>query len=133
MVGGVDVPAACQYPAVSAQIRRDLDPKTLRARLEKHDPFWGPQLVIAAAIMLQFSLSDKVTVKPSWLIPALEALALLGLIAASPHPQQRHSPLRRRLSLTLIAIVSAANITSLVLLCHYLLQGGKTGGRPLIG
>jgi hypothetical protein len=118
---------------VSAQIRQDLDPKKLRARLEKHDPFWGPQLVIAAAIMLQFTLSEKVTFKPSWVIPALEGLALVGLIAASPHPRLRHSPLRRRLSLTLIAIVSAANVISLILLCHYLLHGGKTGGRPLVG
>jgi uncharacterized membrane protein len=118
---------------VRTEVTRDLDPKLLRARLEKHDPFWGPQLVLAAAILLQFSLSDKITVKPHWLIPGLEALALIGLVMLSPHPKLRHSVLRRRLALTLIAIVSVANTISLVLLCHYLLAGGRTSGRPLIG
>ena len=31
------------------------------------------------------------------------------------------------------ALVSAANSLSLVLLCHYLLQGGRADGRSLIG
>ena len=35
--------------------------------------------------------------------------------------------------MVLIGIVSAANTVSLVLLCHYLLQGGHSNGRALIG
>ena len=35
--------------------------------------------------------------------------------------------------MVLIAIVSALNMVALVLLCHYLLHGGKAGGRELIG
>ena len=112
---------------------RDHEAKALEARLRKHDPFWGPQLLLAAAILLQLSLSAKLQIKPAWLEPALEGLALAGLVMASPHPRLRHSPLRRRLSLTLIAVVSATNAISLVLLCHYLLQGGRSSGRALIG
>ncbi len=111
----------------------DREGEALRARLEHHDPFWAPQLLLAAAILLQLSLSAKLQVRPSWLEPALEGVALAGLMIASPHPRLRHSPLRRRLSLTLIAVVSAANAVSLVLLCHYLLQGGRSSGRALIG
>jgi hypothetical protein len=118
---------------VRTEVMRDLDPKVLRARLEKHDPFWGPQLAMGAAILLQFSLSEKLTIGPSWLIPALEAVALIGLVAISPNARMRHSLVRRRLALTLIAVVTVANTISLVLLCHYLLQGGKASGRPLIG
>jgi hypothetical protein len=110
-----------------------VDGEALRAGLAKHDPFWGPQLVIGAAILLQLSLSARLTIRPTWLIPGLEGLALMALTASSPHHRVRHSPLRRRLSLSLIALVSAANSVSLVLLCHYLLQGGASSGRALIG
>jgi uncharacterized membrane protein len=102
--------------------------------LEKHDPFWGPQLIVAAAILLDISLPDKLTMGPSWLLPSVEALLLLALLIASPHPRMRHSPLRRQLAMTVIAIVSLVNAVSLVLLIHYLLHhGGKPeNGRPLI-
>jgi hypothetical protein len=106
--------------------------RKLAASLEKHDPFWGPQLVVGAAILLDVSLSTRVTVGPSWLLPLVEALALVGLIAASPHPRMRHSPLRRTIAIGLIALVSAVNSVSLVLLCHYLLHGRTANGRELI-
>ena len=103
------------------------------AWLAKHDPFWGPQLVAAAAILLDLALPEKLTIRPTWLLPALEGLALAGLILASPHPRMRHSPLRRHIAIALIGLVSAANTFSLVLLCHFLLHGGKSNGRALIG
>jgi hypothetical protein len=105
----------------------------VRATFTRYDPYWGGQLVIGAAILLSLSLTQKVTLGPNWLLPALEALALLGLTMASPHPRMRDSQLRRRLALTLIAVVTAGNSYSLILLCHYLLQGGKAGGHALIG
>jgi len=106
--------------------------RALAASLEKHDPFWAPQLVVGAAILLDFTLSKRVAVGPTWLLPLVEGLALLGLIAASPHPRMRHSPLRRTIAIALIGLVSAVNSVSLVLLCHYLLRGGTSNGRELI-
>jgi uncharacterized membrane protein len=107
--------------------------RTLAASLKRHDPFWGPQLLVAAAILLDLSLPKRVTIGPTWLLPSVEALALLGLLAASPHPRMRHSPLRRTVAIGLIGLVSAVNSVSLVLLCHYLLRGGNSNGRALIG
>ena len=66
-------------------------------------------------------------------MPALEGLALVGLTLASPHPRMRHSPLRRRLALALIALVSAANSFSLVLLCHSCSGVAQANGHALIG
>jgi hypothetical protein len=105
------------------------------ATVTRYDPYWGGQVLIGVAILLDLSLADKVTLGPSWLLPALEGLALLGLTMASPHPRIRHSPLRRHFALTLIGVVTAANCYSLILLCHYLLQGGKavSDGHALIG
>lgn len=125
---------ACEYLRVSSRLRQDLDPKTLGQRLERLDPFWAPQLLVAATILLDLSLTDAIIVGPRWLLPALEGAALIGLLSASPHPRMRHSPLRRRLALALIGLVSAANTVSLVLLCRELIVGSaQNNGKALIG
>lgn len=106
--------------------------ESIKAGLARHDAFWGPQLVVAAALLLDFSLPERLTLGPNWLLPSVEALLLLGLVIASPHPRVRHSPARRKIAMGLIGIVSAVNIVSLVLLCRYLLHHGTKQGRPLI-
>ena len=78
--------------------------ESLKTAMEKHDPFWGPQLIVLAAIVLDLSLPEKLTLGPTWLLPSLEGLLLLALLIASPHPRMRHSPLRRKLAMTLIAL-----------------------------
>ncbi|MFL5865358.1 MAG: hypothetical protein ACJ780_32090 [Solirubrobacteraceae bacterium] len=113
-------------------LERKLDTDVHNA-LTRYDPYWGAQLVLGAAILLGLTLSEEVTAGPRWLLPALEGLALVGLMIASPHPRMRHSPLRRQLALALIGIVSAANAYSLVMLVHFLLRGGKASGHALIG
>jgi hypothetical protein len=116
---------------VSGDLERRVD-EDVRNELTRYDPFWGPQLLIGAAILLDLSLSEKITVGPTWLLPSLEGLALIGLMVASPRPRMRHSPWRRHLALAMIALVSAANTVSLVLLCDRLLRGHPTNGRNLI-
>jgi hypothetical protein len=69
---------------------------------------------------------------PTWLLPSVEGLLLVALVLATPHPSVRYSPRRRTLAMALIGMVSATNLVSLILLVHYLLKGGKTGGHPLI-
>lgn len=105
---------------------------SVRAAPERHEPFWAPQLVVVAAIGLDLTLSDKLTLGPNWLLPSLEALLVVGLMAVSPNPQVRHSELRRRVAIGLIGLVSAVNIFSLIELCHFLLRGGKENGHALI-
>jgi hypothetical protein len=108
--------------------------ESARAALERHDPFWAPQLVVAGAIALDLSLPEKVTLGPTWLLPSLEALLLLGLVLSSPRPEVRHSPTRRRVAMGMIGLVSATNAFSLVLLCHELLHGQlkHQTGRALV-
>jgi hypothetical protein len=101
--------------------------------IERWLPFWEPQLVVACAIALQLSLSDQVTIGPTWLLPSLEGALLIGLVIVSPHPNVRHSPLRRHVAIAMVGLVSAANMVSLILLCHYLLHGtAKANGHELI-
>jgi uncharacterized membrane protein len=132
------VAAACQYlpgPMDSAQQPSEAQqpprPRILAA-LDRRAPFWGPQLVVLTALLLDVALPAKLTIGPSWLLPSVEGLLLLGLAIASSHPQVRHSPLRRRVAIGLIALVSAVNVFSLALLSHYLLHGKSESGRNLI-
>src|SRR5438105_385979 len=90
----------------------------LLAALDRRLPYWAPQSVVLAAILLDLALPEKLTIGPSWLLPALEGVLLIGLVAASPHPRWRHNPVRRRIAIGLTGLVSAANIFSLVLLVH---------------
>jgi uncharacterized membrane protein len=84
------------------------------------------------AILLDLVLPNDLTIGPSWLLPSIEGALLIGLATVSPHPRVRDHPRRRQVALVLIALVSAANISSLVLLCHRLILGGHTSGRILI-
>ncbi len=106
----------------------------LAKQIASRDPVWAPQLVVAAAIALGLALSNELTIGPYWLLPAVEATLLFGLVGASPHPRLRHSPLRRRIALCLIGLVSAVNVFSLIELVNNLLRGGigTNNGRELI-
>ncbi len=101
-------------------------------RLGQHDPFLGAQLVVVAAIALYLALPDRLAIGPIWIVPSVEGALAIALIAATPHPAMRYSVIRRRLAIGLTATVSAVNLISLGLLVHYLLVGGKAGGRRLI-
>jgi hypothetical protein len=100
--------------------------------LNRWSPFWGPQALVAVAIVLDFALPQKLIVGPSWLLPGVEGLLLLGLIFFSPHQDVRHTPLRRHVAIGLIALVSAVNVVSLFLLAHYLLHGRLNNGPALM-
>jgi uncharacterized membrane protein len=96
------------------------------------EPFWPAQATILAAIGLQLLLPKRLTAGPSWLIPALEAALLLGMFMATPRQLEVEHTLRRRAALSLTAIVSAANVFSLVELTHFLLHHEVSNGRELI-
>ncbi len=96
------------------------------------DPFIGPQLVVAAAIALDLFLPERLTIGPSWLLPAVEGALLVALLVVSPHPVWRTSELRRNVAIVLIALVSGTNIYSLVELCRFLLHHHVGSGRELI-
>jgi uncharacterized membrane protein len=114
-----------------SELRNPQDAASRIERLARYDPFLGPQLIVAAAIVLDVFLPDKLTPGPSWLLPSVEGLLLLVLVVITPHPRMRNSPIRRRVAIALIGFVSAVNIVSLILLCHYLLHG-RGGGRALL-
>jgi hypothetical protein len=83
-------------------------------------------------VALYLALPSKLTVGPRWLLPSLEGMLLMGLAISTPYRHHTQSPGRRRTSIGLIAVVTAANFVAEGLLIHYLLKGGGTGGRALV-
>jgi hypothetical protein len=112
--------------------RLQMEAAMVRDRLERGDPYWPAQLAVALAIGLNFALSDRVTIGPTWLLPSVEAVLLAVLVVVAPARANRHSAGVRRFALAVIALVSLTNVASLTMLVHYLLQGGHAGGRALI-
>jgi len=96
------------------------------------EPFWPAEATILAAIGLQVLLPARLTVGPSWLIPALEGALLIGMFMATPNQLEHEHPRRRAVALGLTAFVSAANVYSLVALTHFLLHHEVANGRGLI-
>jgi uncharacterized membrane protein len=99
------------------------------------EPFWPAQATVLAAIGLQLLLPARLTVGPTWLMPALEGGLLGGMAMASPRQLEGEHPRRRRIALGLTAFVSAANIFSLAALTHFLLHhevSAQKGARELI-
>jgi uncharacterized membrane protein len=97
------------------------------------EPAWPAWLTVLAAIGLQLALPAKLTVGPVWMLPALEGVLLAGMFISTPNQLEHEHPRRRRVALSLTAIVSAANAVSLGLLTHYLLHHNVANGQHLIG
>jgi uncharacterized membrane protein len=101
--------------------------------LGRRDPYWPAQVTVLVAILLSLDLPSKLTLHPPWLLPGLEGLLLILLLATTPWDPRREHPARRAGALALITLVSAANLLSLILLAHYLINStGHAGGRALV-
>jgi uncharacterized membrane protein len=99
------------------------------------EQFWPAQATVLAAILLQLTLPERLTVGPAWLLPSLEGMLLIGMFFATPRElEPAEHPRRRRVALLMIAFVSAANIYSLTALSKFLLHhtSGIVNGDELI-
>jgi len=96
------------------------------------EAFWPVQATVLTAIGLQVALSKRLTVGPAWLVPALEAVLLIGLSMATPRQLEHEHRGRRLTAISLTAFVSAANVFSLVELTHLLLHHVVSNGSELI-
>jgi uncharacterized membrane protein len=102
------------------------------AEVLRTEPFWQAQATLVGALILYLTLPSKLTVGPNWLMPALELLLVVGLWFDRPRENREDARRQRTIVLVLLAMVAVANVATLELLVHYLLHGGKAGGRPLL-
>lgn len=87
---------------------------------------------VALAIVLQLILPQELVIHPSWLLPALEGLLIVGLVAANPGRINRTSALLRGASITLIVIISLANGWSTGQLIDGLVNGTSGNDATLL-
>jgi uncharacterized membrane protein len=96
------------------------------------ESFWPVQVTLVVAIGLQVGLPERLTAGPSWLVPALEGILIIGLSLATPRQLEHEHTARRRTAIALTAFVSVANIYSLIELSHLLLHHKVENGPRLI-
>lgn len=100
-----------------------------------HEPQWPAATAVVVSLVLYLTLPGRLTLGPTWVVPVLEVLLLAPLALIRPHRTLVQSRTRRRLALTLTALVTAANASSLALLVHEILNpsaGSTLQGRPLV-
>ena len=95
------------------------------------EPQWPAALALLACVGLYIVLPTRLVVGPRWILPVLISLPLIPLLAKR-HRHPDEAPWIRRLTIFLIALVSAANIVSVLLLVNQLLVAHVSQGRALI-
>ena len=96
------------------------------------EPFWPAQLAAGTALLFYLTLPHRLIMGPRWLVPGVEGVLLLVLVVTTATRHFGQSARLRGLVIGLLGLVSATTLISLVLLAHFLLQGSKAGGEPLI-
>jgi hypothetical protein len=94
--------------------------------------YWPARAAVVAAILLNLMLPERLVAGPRWVVPALEAVVLLVLSSLTPHRTTEQSPHRRVLAILMVGMVSAANLSNLILLVRLLIGGHVQDGRELI-
>ena len=95
------------------------------------EPRWPASLALAVCVALYVVLPNRLVIGPHWVLPILIALPLIPL-SATKHRHPNESPRVRQLTLTLIALITVANVASMFLLVHHLLVVNVVQGRNLI-
>jgi uncharacterized membrane protein len=92
-------------------------------RVTQGEPRWPVSLAVVAAIALQLVLPYKVAFRPRWLLPTIQGLMLIGIIAANPKRIDKESTRLRTATIGLIAVSTLANAWSAGRLIIHLVQG----------
>lgn len=93
---------------------------------------WPAALAIGVAVALQFLLPGRLVIGPRFLLPALESVLALFLLAANPRQVDRRSRGLRGASVVLIALTTLVNAWSSVELVRELIGGSPTGATSLL-
>ncbi len=92
-------------------------------RMTDGEPRWPASLAILVMIALQLRLPDTYTPTGRYLLPVLELVILVVLVAVNPRRISRRTTLSRTLGLLLIGLASLVNAWSVVRLVRVLLSG----------
>jgi uncharacterized membrane protein len=84
------------------------------------------------AIVLYLALPQQLLIGPRYILPSLELLLLIPLIAINPRRLTRQTRTSRTLSLSLVLLIAAGNLFALGMLIHALVTANAQDGRSLL-
>jgi uncharacterized membrane protein len=102
------------------------------ASAKQPEPTWGAAVAIVAVVLLQLLLPNRLVAGGRWLLPVLEIALLVPLMITGRYRHHEESSWARVISMTIIAVITAANSYALVLLAYYLIRGSNAAGHDLI-
>jgi hypothetical protein len=85
---------------------------------------WPMASAVVAAMVLTILLPDDLRLAPRWLLPLVEGLLLVALIAGDPGRISRRSTALRVVSVALISVLALSAIWSTIQLIDDLIHGG---------
>nr|WP_239091824.1 hypothetical protein [Streptomyces sp. SID14478] len=77
-------------------------------------------------------LPEQLLIAPRYVLPALEVVLLVPLVAINPRRLTRQTKTFRILSLTLVAVIAVSNIVALGILIYQLVHAGVKDGPDLL-
>ena len=95
---------------------------------------WPPAAALVVFMALNIAvrvwLPNQSAVRVPWLLPAIEAVLLLALVASDPVSLARHARWLRHVAVTLVVILVVAALWSTVLLVYDLIKGLGVTNSP---
>src|SRR4051812_20780415 len=91
-----------------------------------------PAIAVLVAIAFYAVLPQSLVLGPRFLIPALELVLLISLIATNPLRLTRETRWSRRASLALAGLIVVTNLVALGILVHDLVTPGKAHRTSLL-
>ncbi|MER5777662.1 hypothetical protein ABT144_25900 [Streptomyces sp. NPDC002039] len=89
---------------------------------------WPMAGAVVAAIVLTLLLPDDLRLAPGWVLPLVEGLLLVALIAGDPGRISRRSTALRAASIALVGVLACSAVWSTIRLVDDLIHGGKETG-----
>ncbi|MCW2887334.1 MAG: hypothetical protein QOE54_6484 [Streptosporangiaceae bacterium] len=84
------------------------------------------------AILLYLALPQRLLIGPRYVLPALEFLLLISLVAINPRRMTRQTRTSRTLALGLVFLIAAGNLFALGMLIHALVTSSAKDGKSLL-
>jgi hypothetical protein len=97
------------------------------------EPRLPAAVAVLVAVALYALLPNQLLLGPRFVIPALEVVLFVPLLAANPRRMSRQNRFLRRTAIALVLLIAATNEAALLLLVHDLISGhARTGGALLL-
>lgn len=96
------------------------------------EPRFPAAVAVVVAIALYAALPAQLLLGPRYVVPGLEVLLFVPLVAVNPRRMTRENKWLRRLSLALVMVIAAANAIALGLLVGELVSGAASQGKALL-